>query len=53
MLEPLKVEVVSARGEGLDAFSSTGQEIWHQLAWGMLVLLILEPILATWVGRSR
>jgi hypothetical protein len=53
MLEPLKVEVTSAKGEGLDAFSSTGQEIWHQLAWGLLALLILEPILATWVGRSR
>ena len=53
MLEPLKVEVTSARGEGLEAFSATGQEIWHQLAWGLLALLILEPILATWVGRSR
>ncbi len=53
MLEPLKVEVTSARDEGLEAFSATGQEIWHQLAWGLLALLILEPILATWVGRSR
>ncbi|HEX3450301.1 MAG TPA: BatA domain-containing protein [Isosphaeraceae bacterium] len=53
MLEPLKVEVTRARGEGLDAFSATGQEVWHQLAWGLLALLILEPILATWVGRSR
>jgi hypothetical protein len=53
MLDPLKLEIVSARGDGIDAFSATGQEIWHRLAWGLLGLLILEPILATWVGRSR
>ena len=53
MLSPLKVEVASARGEGVDPFSANGQEVWHQIAWGLLVLLILEPALATWVGRSR
>ena len=53
LLAPLKLEVASVRGEGLDAFSATGREVWHQLAWGLLGLLILEPILATWVGRSR
>lgn len=53
LLEPLKVEVASARGEGIDAFSATGQEVWHTLAWGLLCLLIFEPLLATWVGRSR
>ncbi|MDR3634006.1 MAG: BatA domain-containing protein [Isosphaeraceae bacterium] len=53
LLAPLKLEVVSARGEGIDAFSATGQEVWHQLAWGLLGLLIAEPVLATWVGRSR
>ena len=53
MLQPLKLELVSARGDGIDSFSATGQEIWHPLAWGLLGLLILEPILATWVGRSR
>ena len=53
MLQPLKLEVVSARGDEIDSFSVTGQEVWHQLAWGLLGLLILEPILATWVGRSR
>ena len=53
MLAPLKVEIASCAGEGMDAFSATGREIWHQLAWGLLGLLILEPILATWVGRSR
>jgi hypothetical protein len=53
MLEPLKLEVASVRGEGIDAFSASGQEVWHQLAWGLLGLLIAEPILASWVGRSR
>jgi hypothetical protein len=52
-LDPLKLEIVSARGDGIDAFSATGQEIWQRLAWGLLGLLIAEPILATWVGRSR
>jgi hypothetical protein len=41
------------RGEGIDAFSAAGHEVWHQLAWGLLGLLIAEPILASWVGRSR
>jgi hypothetical protein len=53
LLEPLKLEVVSLRNEGIDAFAATGQEIWQQLAWGLLALLIAEPILACWVGRSR
>ena len=53
ILRPLKVEVVSVRGEGVDAFSATGQEVWHQLAWGLLTLLIAEPVLASWVGRAR
>lgn len=53
MLGPLKLEIASVRGEGIDAFSATGQEVWHQLAWGLLGLLIAEPILASWVGRSR
>jgi hypothetical protein len=53
LLQPLDVEVVSARGDGIDAFSATGQEVWHPLAWWLLALLIVEPALATWVGRSR
>ncbi len=53
MLAPLAVEVAVARGDGTDAPSATGREVWHELAWGLLGLLILEPILASWVGRSR
>ncbi len=53
MLAPLKLEIASVRGEGIDSFSATGQEVWRQLAWGLLGLLIAEPILASWVGRSR
>jgi hypothetical protein len=53
MLQPLKLEVASLRGEGIDAFSPTGREVWRQLAWGLLGLLIAEPVLASWVGRSR
>ncbi len=53
LLAPLKVEVAVAKGDGTDASSTTGREIWHELAWGLLGLLILEPILAAWVGRSR
>jgi hypothetical protein len=50
MLAPLKVEVAAARG---DAFSATGRETWHEMAWLLAGLLIFEPILASWVGRSR
>jgi hypothetical protein len=50
MLSPLKVEVAAARG---DALSATGREIWHEMAWVLAGLLIFEPILASWVGRSR
>ncbi|MGC8639893.1 MAG: BatA domain-containing protein [Isosphaeraceae bacterium] len=53
MLAPLKVEVAAARGEGNDAFAATGREIWHEMAWVLAALLIFEPILASWVGRSR
>jgi hypothetical protein len=53
MLAPLNVEIATARGDGLDSFAPTGREFWHELAWGLLGLLILESILATWVGRSR
>ncbi len=53
MLAPLAVDVTVAKGDGTDAPSATGREIWHEFAWGLLGLLILEPILAAWVGRSR
>ena len=53
LLAPLDVEVAAARGDGTDAPSATGREVWHEFAWGLLGLLIFEPILASWVGRSR
>jgi len=53
LLAPLAAEVAVARGDGTDASSAAGRELWHELAWGLLGLLILEPILASWVGRSR
>ena len=53
MMGPLKVEVARAGGEGSNAFSATGKEIWHELAWVLVGLLYFEPILASWVGRSR
>ena len=53
LLAPLAVDVIAARGDGTEATSTAGLEIWRPLAWGMLALLIFEPILASWVGRSR
>jgi len=53
LLQPLEVEIASARAEGSTLFSPTGREIWHELASGLLVLLIAEALFATWVGRSR
>jgi hypothetical protein len=53
MLEPLEVEIAAPRGDGSDLFAATGREIWRDLAAVLLVLLIVESIFATWVGRSR
>ena len=53
LLAPLTVDVAVAKGDGTDAPAATGREVWHELAWGLLGLLILEPALAAWVGRSR
>ncbi|APW59515.1 BatA domain-containing protein [Paludisphaera borealis] len=53
LMEPLDVEVVAVRGDGAEQFSPTGREIWRDLACGLLVLLLVESIFATWVGRSR
>jgi hypothetical protein len=53
MLEPLEVEISAPRGDGSDLFAATGREIWRDLAAVLIVLLIVESIFATWVGRSR
>jgi hypothetical protein len=53
MLEPLEVEIAAPRGDGSDLFAATGREIWRDLAALLVVLLIVESIFATWVGRSR
>jgi hypothetical protein len=53
LLAPLAVDVAVARGDGTDASSTSGRELWHEMAWGLLGLLLLEPILASWVGRPR
>jgi hypothetical protein len=53
MWEPLDVEIASARGGDASLFASTGREMWRDLASALLVLLIVESIFATWVGRSR
>ena len=52
LLEPLDVEIASARSGGAALFSPTGREIWRDLAGGLFVLLIGESIFATWAGRS-
>jgi Aerotolerance regulator N-terminal len=53
MLDPLVVEIAAARDDRDRLFSPTGREIWHGLAWGLFVMLLLEAVLAAWVGRSR
>ncbi len=52
MLRPLRVDIASARN-GAELLAPTGRELWHELAWGLFVLLIVESLLASWVGRSR
>ncbi len=53
ILEPLTVEIATMRGNDAHLFAPTGREIWRDVAAVVLVLLILESIFATWVGRSR
>ncbi len=53
LLKPLEFEVASAGGDGAGLFAPTGREVWHELAWGLLGVLVFESILAAWVGRSR
>ncbi len=53
LLAPLAVEVVALRAGELDGSTTTGLEVWRELAWGLLGLMILEPLLASWVGRAR
>jgi hypothetical protein len=52
-LQPLEVEIIRARNNEGNLFSSTGREIWHDLAIALAVLLVFESLFATWVGRSR
>src|SRR5262249_43584131 len=49
MLAPLDVEIASAKAGGSALFAPTGRAIWG----GLLVLLLVESIFATWAGRSR
>ena len=53
LLEPLEVEIAEPATTRPNLFSATGREIWRDLAVALLVLLIVESIFATWVGRSR
>lgn len=53
LLRPLDVEVASARGDGSDLFAPTGRELWREMAWVLLGMMVVESIFATWVGRSR
>ncbi len=52
-LAPLDVEIIRAKSNEGNMFSSTGREIWHDLAITLAVLLVFETLFATWVGRSR
>jgi hypothetical protein len=53
LLDPLDVEIASARSANATLFSPTGHEIWRDLACALFVLLLGESIFATWAGRSR
>jgi hypothetical protein len=53
ILEPLAVEIITMKGNDANLFAPTGREIWRDFAAVLLVLLIVESVFATWVGRSR
>jgi hypothetical protein len=53
ILEPLDVEMITMRGNDANLFAPTGREMWRDFAAALFVLLIVEAVFATWVGRSR
>jgi len=53
ILEPMTVEIATMRGNDANLFAPTGHEIWRDFAGALFVLLVIESIFATWVGRSR
>lgn len=53
ILDPLSIEIATMRGNDSHLFAPIGREIWRDVAVVLLVLLIVESIFATWVGRSR
>jgi hypothetical protein len=53
ILEPLAVEIATMRGNDANLFAPTGREMWRDVALVVLILLIVEAVFATWVGRSR
>jgi hypothetical protein len=53
MWAALDIEIARARGNDTDLFAPTGREAWRDLACLLFILLIVESVYATWVGRSR
>jgi hypothetical protein len=53
IFQPLAVEIATMRGNDQNLFAPVGREIWRDAATVLLVLLIVESIFATWVGRAR
>jgi hypothetical protein len=53
LLEPLEVEIAVARGDTSRMFAAAGREVWHELAFVLFGLMVIESIFAMWVGRSR
>ncbi len=53
MVDPLDIEIASARSGGSNLFSPVGREIWRDLACALFALLLAESIFAPWAGRSR
>ena len=46
-------EIIAAAGSGDAPVSVEGQEIWRNLAIGLMGLLVTEACFATWAGRQR
>jgi hypothetical protein len=52
MLDHLHPDIVHYR-PGQSVLAAGGRELWRSIAWTVFGLLMVETVMAVWVGRER